>query len=136
MQLYQTSWVKIIFLRKLIYTESKTKTFIIRPDFYSLKYKFSHPIEKVGKEDVLDISHSQSDIIDEIDAKLKLFLASIMPKRYNKIKIDQGKVTFEEIQTDSYNYDEFESLSDEKSNESDIDTDKIEKKKSLIRKMA
>ena len=59
-----------------------------------------------------------------------------MPQRYNKIKIDQGKVAFEEIQTDSYNDDEFESLSDEKSNESDIGTDKIEKKKSLIRKMA
>ena len=54
-----------------------------------------------------------------------------MPKGYYKIKIDQGKVAFEEIQTDSYD-DEFESLSDEKSCESDIDTDKVEKNKSMI----
>ena len=98
-----------------INTESETKTLIIRPDFDSLKYKFTYPIEKVENEDVLDLSHSQSDIIDEIDAKLKSFRACLMPKGYHKIKIDQGKAAFEEIQTDSYDNDEFESFSDEKS---------------------
>ena len=44
-----------------------------------------------------------------------------MPTGYHKIKVVDGKITYEQIQSDSYSDDDFESYSEEKSEEKEVD---------------